>query len=250
MVNRLRLWLRALFRRTEMERELDEELRFHLEKEIEQNLKRGMSTEEARLAALRSFGGVERVKEESRDVRGVRYVEELWQDLRYGARMLAKTPWLHAWWPFSRWRSALARTRRSLRWSMRSLLRPLPYPGSGAAGGGRHDNAPRARSKCAATSYPDFVDWRDQNTVFEQIAARFSTSFSLLGASEPERVSGELVSASYFSLLGVRAAYGRTFLPEEDRTPDTHRVAVVGYGFWQRRFGGNPQSGRPDDSTE
>ena len=75
-----------------MERELDEELRFHLEKEIEQNLARGMSPEEARLAALRSFGGVEQVKEESRDVRGVRFVEELWQDLRYGARMLLKQP--------------------------------------------------------------------------------------------------------------------------------------------------------------
>src|SRR6185503_12334522 len=90
MMNRVRLRLRALFRKAEMERELDEELRFHLEKEIEQNLARGMSPEEARLAALRSFGGVERVKEESRDVRGGRFVEELWQDLRYGLRMLLK----------------------------------------------------------------------------------------------------------------------------------------------------------------
>ena len=92
MLNGLRLRLRALFRRAEVELELDEELRFHLEKEVEQNLARGMSPEEARLAALRSFGGVERVKEESRDVRGVRFVEELWQDLRYGARMLLKQP--------------------------------------------------------------------------------------------------------------------------------------------------------------
>src|SRR3712207_8138155 len=92
MLNRLKLRLRALFHKTEMERELDEELRFHLEKEVEQNLARGMSPEEARLAALRSFGGVERVKEESRDVRGVRFVEEMWQDLRYGARMLLRQP--------------------------------------------------------------------------------------------------------------------------------------------------------------
>src|SRR5918911_501020 len=91
MMNRLRLRLRALFRKAEMERELDEELRFHLQKEMEQNLARGMSPEEARLAALRSFGGVERVKEESRDVRGVRFLEELWQDLRYGSRMLLKS---------------------------------------------------------------------------------------------------------------------------------------------------------------
>src|SRR5215208_2993465 len=91
MLSRFKVRVRALLRRAEMERELDEELRFHLEKEIEQNLARGMSPEEARLAALRSFGGVERVKEESRDVRGVRFVEEMWQDLRYGLRMLLKS---------------------------------------------------------------------------------------------------------------------------------------------------------------
>src|ERR1051325_12113593 len=91
MLNKLTLRLRALFHKTQMERELEEELRFHLEKEIEQNIARGMNAEEARLAALRSFGGVERVKEESRDVRGVRFVEELWQDLRYGSRMLLKS---------------------------------------------------------------------------------------------------------------------------------------------------------------
>src|SRR5436190_14624844 len=92
MLNSLKLRLRALFRKAEMERELDEELRFHLEKEVEQNLARGMSREEARLAALRSFGGIEQVKEESRDVRGVRFVEELGQDLRFGARILRKQP--------------------------------------------------------------------------------------------------------------------------------------------------------------
>jgi hypothetical protein len=75
-----------------MEEELDEEVRFHLEREIEENIIRGMSPEEARYAALRSFGGVERVKEESRDVRGIRLLEELWQDLRFGARMLRKNP--------------------------------------------------------------------------------------------------------------------------------------------------------------
>src|SRR5215211_4535684 len=91
MLSRLRLRLRALLGKAELERELDEELRFHLEKEVEQNLSRGMSPEEARLAALRSFGGVERVKEESRDVRGVRFAEEMWQDLRYGLRMLLKS---------------------------------------------------------------------------------------------------------------------------------------------------------------
>src|SRR5215831_10996742 len=90
MLNKLRLRLRALFFKPKMEEELDEEVRFHLEREVEENIARGMSPEEARFAALRSFGGVERVKEESRDERGIWLLEELWQDLRYGARILMK----------------------------------------------------------------------------------------------------------------------------------------------------------------
>src|SRR5262245_46693063 len=92
MLNKLRLRLRALFFKSRMENELDEEVKFHLEKEIEQNLARGMKPEEARYAAIRSFGGVERIKEESRDVRGVRLLEEVRQDLRYGVLMLFKNP--------------------------------------------------------------------------------------------------------------------------------------------------------------
>src|SRR5262245_10878179 len=92
MLNKLRLRLRALYFKPRMEDELQTELEFHLEREIEENIVRGMSPEEARSASLRSFGGVERVKEESRDVRGVRVVEETWQDLHYSARMLLKKP--------------------------------------------------------------------------------------------------------------------------------------------------------------
>src|SRR5215467_1878318 len=92
MLNKLRRRLRALFFKPKMEDELQAELLFHLEREIEENIVRGMTAEEARYAAIRSFGGVERVKEESRDVRGVRLLEELWQDLRYAARMLVKNP--------------------------------------------------------------------------------------------------------------------------------------------------------------
>src|SRR6266508_539205 len=92
MLNKLRQRLRALFFKSKLEEELDEEVRFHLEREIEENIARGMGLEEARYAALRSFGGVERVKEESRDERGVRFLEEVWQDLRYGGRMLRRSP--------------------------------------------------------------------------------------------------------------------------------------------------------------
>src|SRR5262245_27816464 len=90
MMSNLRTRLRALLRRSEMERELDEELRYHIEQQTEQNIRLGMNPEEARRAAQKAFGGVEQAKERSRDARGVRWLEELWQDLRYGARMLVK----------------------------------------------------------------------------------------------------------------------------------------------------------------
>src|SRR5215210_6467526 len=92
MMGKLSRYLRSLFQKRVLEQELDEELRFHLEKEIEENIRRGMSAEEARTEALRNFGGVERFKEECRDQRGVRFLEELWHDLRFGVRRMLKSP--------------------------------------------------------------------------------------------------------------------------------------------------------------
>src|SRR5215470_15719392 len=92
MPSRLRTALRALLRGSRAERELDEELRYHIERQTDQNIRLGMNPEEARYAARKAFGGVEQAKERSRDVRGVRWLEDLWQDLRFGARMLVKNP--------------------------------------------------------------------------------------------------------------------------------------------------------------
>src|SRR5262245_9290572 len=92
MLSKLKAALRALLRKPEVERELDDELRYHIEQQTEQNIRLGMDPEEARYAARKAFGGMEQAKERSRDARGVRWIEELWQDLRYGARMLVKQP--------------------------------------------------------------------------------------------------------------------------------------------------------------
>src|SRR5215510_9674708 len=92
MLSRLKTALRAMLRKSQMERELDEELRDHVDRQTEQNIRLGVTPEEARSAALKTFGGVEQAKERSRDARGVRWLEDLWQDLRYGARMLMKNP--------------------------------------------------------------------------------------------------------------------------------------------------------------
>src|SRR5262245_43160633 len=165
-------------------------------------------------------------------------MRNLLRDLRYGVRMLLKVPGFTVVAVLT---LALGIGANTAIFTMVNavLLRPLPYQDADrivvVASTLR-----RQTVEVRSNSYPDFVDWRNQNTVFEQLAARDSVSFSLIGGSEPERVNGELVSADYFPLLRVQAAIGRTFLPEEDRMPDTHRVAVVGYGLWQRRFAGSP----------
>jgi putative ABC transport system permease protein len=163
---------------------------------------------------------------------------DLWQDLRFGARMFMKQPGFTL---IAVLTLALGIGANTAIFTVVNalLLRPLPYPEAERLAIVA-TTMRRERIEVRSTSYPDFVSWRDQNTVFEQIAAHSSPSFSLLGGDEPERVNGELVSANYFSLLGVSAAQGRTFLPEEDRTPDARRVALVGYGLWQRRYGASP----------
>src|SRR5262245_3165227 len=92
MLNKLWTRLRALLRKSEIERELDDELRYHIEQQTEQNIRLGMNPEDARIAARKAFGGVEQAKERSRDARSLRWIEELWQDLRYGARTLRRKP--------------------------------------------------------------------------------------------------------------------------------------------------------------
>ncbi|HWP42569.1 MAG TPA: ABC transporter permease [Blastocatellia bacterium] len=237
MLNRLRLRLRALFRKGEMERELDEELRFHLEKEVEQNLARGMGPEEARLAALRSFGGVEQVKEESRDVRGVRFLEELGQDLRYGARMLVKNPGFTV---VAVIMLALGIGANTAIFSVVNavLLRPLDYEDPDRLVTVLENNWQKGWTRFAVAP-GNFAAWREQNQVFEQMAAFTGSSFTLVGEGEPEQLPGTRASANLFALLGVKPALGRDFLPEEDH-PGGERVVIVSHRLWQRRFGADP----------
>src|SRR5262249_45539147 len=151
------------------------------------------------------------------------YMQTLLQDLRYGARMLAKKP---AFTLVAILTLAIGVGANTAIFTVinAALLRPLPYEDAErlvVVDTTMRREAVGVRS----SSYLDFVDWRDQNTVFERIAAYSSPSFTLTGGAEPERVDGELASADYFPLLRAQAAFGRTFLPEEDRAPDTHRVA-------------------------
>ncbi len=230
----LKLRLRALFHKNEVDNELDEELRFYLEKQTEQNVAQGMSPEEGAAAALRDFGGVEQAKEECRDARGVSVIEELWQDLRYGARMLLKNPGFTLIGVLT---LALGIGANTAIFSVvyATLLRPLPYPESERLVwmSERAPNFPEM-----AISYPDFADWRAQQTVFEQIGVYNRGSYNLTGRGEPQRLDGAFLSADVFAALRARAAVGRVFNNDED-SPGANPVVVLSYGLWQSQFGGD-----------
>src|SRR5690348_4298952 len=230
MLNKLRLRLRGLFFKPKMEDELQAELQFHLEREIEENIVRGMSPEEARYAAFRNFGGVERVKEESRDVRGIRLLEELWQDLRYGVRMLRKQPGFTLIAVLTLALGIGANTA-ILSTVNGFILRPLPAEKPDELivpfWGSKKDTA-----VWGGVSYANYVDLRERNQSLSGLLVWSLTWAGIsAGPSEggvrAEVVFGELVSGNYFDVLGVKPALGRGFLPEEDRTQNTHSVVVI-----------------------
>jgi putative ABC transport system permease protein len=219
------------------EAELEEEIRTHLELETEQNIESGMSPEEARYAALRAFGNVTRSKEDSRTMWGLRWTETLWQDVRFGMRTLVKNPGFTAVAVIA---LALGIGANSAIFSVVNtvLLRPLLYQDP--------ERLVMVWEKGAADVFPinsvsaaNFLDWRDQNEVFEGMAIINHASFNLTGAGEPERINGRRFSANLFRLLGVEPQLGRAFLPEED-APGAGRVVMLSHGLWQRRFGSDP----------
>ena len=161
----------------------------------------------------------------------------MWNDLRHTLRLLARSPGFTAVAALS---LALGMGANTANFSLINavLLRPLPVrePGRLVAVYTSDFSGPRHGS----TSYPDYVDLRDQAKLFSQIAAFTVAPMSLSGDGRTERILGQIATGNYFATLGVEAALGRTFLPEEDRTPGTHPVVVLGHGLWQRVFGGDP----------
>jgi putative ABC transport system permease protein len=234
MLSGIKMRLRSLLRKSEMERELDEELRHHIEQQIEQNLRAGMNPDEARSAAHKAFGGVEQAKERSRDARGVRRFEELWQDLRYGARMLLKNP------AFSIAAIGILAIGIGANTAIFSvvyavILRPLPYAESERLVMIK-ESWPAQGIPDYGVSMPDFHEWRNRNRVFDQIEAFNTNRHDITSNGDPERIVGVRVSAELFSFLGVRPVQGRGFLSEEQQF-GRHRVVILSDGFWRRRFG-------------
>src|SRR5262245_54769238 len=226
MLSKLKTRLRALLRKSEIERELDEELRYHIEQKTEQNIRLGMKPEEARRAAQKAFGGVEQAKERSRDARGVRWIEDLWQDLRYGARMSAKKPGFTLIAVIT---LALGVGANTAIFSVVNavLINPLPYPG-----GDRlmtiyasHD-LPPGMLRTHTVTPADFVAWRAQQKSFGEMFAFTGSYARLTGAKEPAFIPGFAVTSRFFETLGVKPVLGRGFLPEEE-VPGRPKVVVI-----------------------
>ena len=230
-----RRW-RALTHKRELEQQLDSELQFHLDKDIAENIKSGMTAEDARYAALKAFGGVERSKEEARDARGVRVVENILEDARYGLRLLTKSP---AFTFVVLLTLALGIGANTAIFSFANgiLLRPLPYPQSDRLVV-LDETALKRGVNSMSVSYPNYLDWRQQNTVFEGVGVYFGTNrFALSGNGQPEELRGSYISYGLLEVLRVAPILGRTFTEAED-TDGQDGVVILGYELWQRRFGG------------
>jgi predicted permease len=166
------------------------------------------------------------------------WFETLWQDLRYGVRVLRKNKGFAAVAAIT---LALGIGANTAIFSVvnAAILRPLPYPHPGRLvilwG-----NVKRARVERRGASYPDYLDWRDQARSFETMAAFTDNEFALTGIDTPERISGEYVSQPYFSLLGIQPPLGRTFRRQEHQVPQRDAVVVLSDGTWKQRFGGDP----------
>jgi putative ABC transport system permease protein len=235
----LQLWRRllSLLRRERYERAMEEEMRFHLEMQVEQNRAAGMQAEEARYAARRQFGNQTWLREVSREMWSLNLIETMIQDLRFGARMLVKNPGFTLIVVIT---LALGIGANTAIFSVVNsvLLRPLSYPDAERILTLWEDHTRRDGPQREWTSPPGFQDWREQRNVFEHVAAINNWGPTLTEAGEPEALAGASVSHDAFSVLGIRPMLGREFSEEEDK-PNADRVAVISYGLWQRRFNGD-----------
>ena len=239
--------LRTLIGRKRVEREMDEEMRFHLEMEIEERVRSGMSRAEARRSAQRDFGGVEQFKEEARDVRGLGAIEMLAHDARFAMRTLRRNPGFALVTVLT---LALGVGANTAVFSVvdATLLRPLPYSGSD-----RivlfHELSEEGQEM--AVSGGNFVDWQEMSRSFEASALYWNPDFvplqTILGADTAVRTRVSGVSKDFFRVMGVAPERGRGFAPEETRKGGAP-VAAVSRGFWRAHLGEDPEVlGRPLD---
>jgi len=237
MLRWLQTRLSSLFRRGRYERELDAELRFHLDMLTEQHVRAGMPERQARAEALRAFGQVARVKDDVRDAWLSRLVETLGQDLRYGARSIRRSPGF-AFAVIVTMALGIGANTAIFSVVNGVLLRPLPYE-DGHELVVLRQQQPLTGSGDLPFSYQEILDYRTRSKSLDGVVEFHSMWFILLGGAEPQRVSTGVVSANYFDVLGVKPLHGRTFV-EADDGRGAEAVLVLSHAYWQRSFGGDP----------
>jgi len=216
-----------------VEADLDDELRFHFERQLEKYLSSGLTREDALRRVRLEVGGLDQLKEECREARGVQLMETLFQDLRYALRTLRKSTTFTC---VALLTLALGIGANTAIFSVvyAVLLRPLPYhdPSSVIV---LNETTPKVGT--VSVSYPNFLDWRAQSHGFSEMAAVCAVGFNLGGISQPETISGKAVSTNFLSMLGLHPVLGRDFDASEEKAGSAP-VVLLSYPLWQSRFGG------------
>jgi predicted permease len=237
-------WWHRLLRKAQMDEQLEKELRFHLEQHTADQMARGLNPEEARRQARLALGGPQQVKEQCRDARGTRWLEDLWQDFRYALRTLKQRPGFAA---VTLLTLGLGIGATTVMFTVINgvVLKPLPYP--------EPDRLVTVHGQTEkygeqwGFSYPEFLDCQRQSRALGPIAAWTYSGATLSEPGEAEYVDGRQISSELFSVLGISLPKGRAFLSEEDR-PGAAPVIIISYGLWQRRYAGSPAMiGKPID---
>ena len=234
-----RLW-RNLFHKDRVDRECSEEIQAYLEMVTEAKLRQGLSPQEARRNALLELGGVEQVEERVREIRMGRFIETAWRDIRLGVRTLVHSPIFTIVTVLS---LALGIGANTAIFGVVNglLLRPLPYPEAEQIVHVWHTPPQQSFPGLDrfSVSPANYLDWKAQSTVFEQIAVYTDTSLSLSTSNDPLPLIGGVVSSDFFSVLRSSAMQGRTFTPDDEQ-PGHDQVVVISHKLWQRAFGANP----------
>src|SRR5499427_1559887 len=239
LIRSLAAGLRSLFRKEQVDRELDEELTGFLEMATEEKIKSGMSREDARREVRLEMGSPEVAKEIVGAAGWESLVETSWQDLRFAARMLRKNPSFTTVAVLTLALGIAANTT-VLSWISATLLNPIP--------GVAHTSDLVAVTRCYRSDHPtppfsylDLRDLEERTQTFAALLGYHDDYMSFTSAKKPERLYGALTTANYFDVLGVHPILGRAFLPEEGTPHAGAAVIVIGYAVWQNHFAGDPQ---------
>src|SRR6267154_2361734 len=235
----LPLRLRSFFRRKQVDLELEDELRDHLERQIKENLAAGMPPEEARYSALRAMGVITQIEQQCRDERGGNVIEYLVQDLRYGLRQLRRSPGFSSLAILCLILGLGANTA-VFSWIEGILFRPYPAVAHQerllALGG-----TARGEANGTGISWPDYLDLQRNCTLCDAFFVSKITGSTLNLGDHAEITTGSIVSANYFDVIGVHPMLGRGFEPGEDVGSDSYPVTVISYQLWRDRFKSDPQ---------